>query len=90
MLANDLHVTGDRARALAERLDALQVDASDVDLSGLEIRQLYSLDGVIWTRGTTWPADVAAQVEAHSEEIRPGVYQVRLGDTRDRDPLARV
>jgi hypothetical protein len=80
----------DIARALTDRLDALQVNASDADLSDLEIGQLDSLDGVIWTRGTAWPAGIAAQVEAHSEEIRPGVYQVHLGDTRDRDPLTRV
>ena len=78
------------ADALTDRLDALQVDASDADLSGLDIRQLDSLEGVIWTRGTAWPADVAARVEAHSEEIRTGVYQVRLGNTRDHDPRARV
>ena len=78
------------ADALTDRLDALQVDASDADLSGLDIRQLDSLEGVIWTRGTAWPADVAARVEAHSEVIRPGVYQVRLGNTPDRNPLARV
>jgi hypothetical protein len=78
------------ARALTDALDALQVDASDTDLSDLEIRQLDPLDGVIWTRGTAWPANIAAQVKAHSEEIRPGVYQVRLGNTRDRGPLARV
>ena len=86
---SELRVLRARAREIAEPLNELQVDASDADLSDVEIRQLDPLDGVIWTRGTTWPADVAAQVEAHSEEIRPGVYQVRLGNTRDRDPLAR-
>jgi hypothetical protein len=47
------------------------------------------LNGTIWTRETTWPDAVKAEVEAHSDPIRDGVYQVRLGDTRDRDPLIR-
>jgi hypothetical protein len=35
----------------------------------------------MWTRQTTWPPTIDVQVEDRSMEIRPGVYQVRLGDT---------
>jgi hypothetical protein len=74
------------ARLITHNLVEWQVDASGADLSDIEIRQLGPLDGVIWTRETTWPPGAKAEVEAHSKEIRDGVYQVRLGDTRDRDP----
>jgi hypothetical protein len=73
---------------LVSDLDAQHVDASGADLSGMEIRQLDPLDGIVWTPHAIWPPAIAAQVEAHSAELRPGVYQVRLGDTRDRNPLA--
>jgi hypothetical protein len=53
----------------------------------MEIRHLRTLDGVTWTRETTWPPGITRQVEEHSEEIRPGVYQVRLGDALDRSGL---
>jgi len=69
---------------------ALKVDASGADLSDLKISSLEPLDGTIWTRETTWPPGIAAQVETHSDEIRPGVYQVRLGNTRERHPLTLI
>jgi hypothetical protein len=68
------------ARALAHILDAQQVDASDADLSTLEIKHLDALDRVIWTRQTSWPALIADQVEPYSEQIRPGVYQIQFGN----------
>jgi hypothetical protein len=76
---------GARAYALTRALNDLQIDASGADLSGMKIRYIAVLDGIIWTRGTIWPPDIADQVEEHSEEIVPGVYQVRLGDALDRD-----
>ena len=87
-LDSALDLARDRAGGLVSDLDAQHVDASDADLSGMEIRQLDLLNGIVWTRQTLWPPAIAAQVEAHSAEIRPGTYQVRLGDTQDRDPLA--
>jgi hypothetical protein len=39
----------------------------------------HLLNGAIWTHQTAWPPGVASQVRAHSTEIRPDVYQVRLG-----------
>ncbi len=75
---------------LARDLDAQQVDASGADLSTLEIKHLDALDRTIWTRQTTWPPSIADQVEARSEEIRPGVYQIHFGNTSDRHALTLV
>jgi hypothetical protein len=47
----------------------------------MKITDLEALNGIIWTRQTTWPPTIDVQVEDRSIEIRPGVYQVRLGDT---------
>ncbi len=47
------------------------------------------LNGAIWTGQTSWPPGVRSQVKAHSTEIRPDVWQVRLGNTLERDFLAR-
>jgi len=71
-IISELGSASDLARDLARDLDAQQVDASGADLSGLEIRHLDVLDEIIWTRQTTWPPRIADQIEARSEEIRPG------------------
>ena len=42
----------------------------------------HLLNGAIWTHQTSWPPGVAGRVRAHSTEIRPDVYQVRLGNTQ--------
>jgi hypothetical protein len=67
---------------LALSLAGLPVDASGADLSSLDIRRLGGLHGVTWTRATTWPSAVAAQVLAHSAEERPGLYRIRVPYTR--------
>ena len=89
-LISELGSASDLARDLARDLDAQQVDASGADLSGLEIRHLDVLDQIIWTRQTTWPPRIADQIEARSEEIRPGVYQIHFGNTSDRHALTPV
>ena len=66
------------------QLASIRVDASGADLSGLEIPYPDVLEGVIWTAETIWPSDVAGQVLARSDEIRPGIFQVRGGSERDR------
>ena len=68
------------ALALARALDERQVDVSGVDLSRMDIKPDL-LNGAIWTPRTSWPPGVASQVRAHSAEIRPDVYQVRLGSS---------
>jgi hypothetical protein len=75
------------ARAIAQDLDSVELDASGEDLSGIEIRHLDAVDGITWTRETTWPTAITADVEENSYEIQPGVYQVHLGDTRARHML---
>lgn len=57
---------------------AVPVDAAGADLSGLETSSLRALDGVTWTRETTWPPAIAGRVRAHSEEAQPGVYRIRI------------
>ncbi len=64
-------LASDSACKLAYYLDAIEVDVSATSLS-IWIGVTHLLASVIWTRGTTWPADVAGQVRARSREIRPG------------------
>lgn len=74
-IVDDLHL----ATVLnpSRELAWIQVDASGVDLSGGLFHDLDVLIGVIWTLDTTWPDDVVYEVHARSDEISPGVYQVR-------------
>jgi hypothetical protein len=82
--ASDLAATlnGDLAEARMNSLDLvrglrrLPADASGADLTGVDIGHLDPLDGVTWTRETTWPPGVRARILPHSEEVRPGVYQI--------------
>jgi hypothetical protein len=89
-LVGDIDYARDLARALWKAVAAYQVDASGADLSAIEIRDLHDLDGVIWTDQTTWPPGIASEVRVHSDEIRPGIYQVRLGDAPARHALVSV
>lgn len=81
--ARELVTLLDRALSLAGKaaltLRAEEVDASGADLSDVEVGDIETLDGVVWTRETIWPAGIVGQVEAHSVEIGDGVYRVRLG-----------
>jgi hypothetical protein len=78
------------ARDLASFIGTQPLDASNADLSDLEIEHLYVLDGVVWTPQTIWPAGIADQVWEHSEEIRHETYQVRFGNAYDIRGLARM
>ena len=75
------------SRALEQivRLAVTPIDASAADLRHLSFGDLDELEGVIWTPDTKWPARVADEVRARSDEIRPRVYRVRGGN--ERDPL---
>jgi hypothetical protein len=66
------------ASDLVLSLAGLPVDASGADLSSLDIRRLGGLHGVTWTRATSWPPAIAAQVLAHSTEELPGRYRIRV------------
>jgi hypothetical protein len=84
--ASDLAATlnGDLAEARMNSLDLvrglrrLPADASGADLSGVDIGHLDPLDGVTWTRETTWPPGVHARILPHSGEVRPGLYQILI------------
>lgn len=78
-LVSQLDLSAGRARRTAADSRAQPVDASGADLSDLEIGDIDALDGVVWTRQTSWPPGIARQVEEHSEEIGDGVYRMRLG-----------
>ena len=54
------------------------------------IGHVDALNGIIWTHQTTWSSTIADQVRARSEEIQPGVYQVRVGRTLDHSSLTWV
>jgi hypothetical protein len=88
-LARDLALTIDIARKIASdfarEVHTLQIDASGVDLTEVDITNAAVLDGVIWDEETRWPPGVRDSVEPPvSEEIWPGVYRVRTGDAPDR------
>ena len=90
-LNRDITRASDLARDLNRDLQAQRVDASGADLSDLEIGNVDVLDGVIWTHETLWPSvAIKGQVEAQSEEVHPGVYQVRVGRAPDHSSLTRV
>jgi hypothetical protein len=77
-LQSDLLAARHTAGDLVLRLARLPADASGADLSRLEIHGLGALHGVTWTHGTTWPPAIATQVRAHSVEVQPGVYTIRV------------
>jgi hypothetical protein len=59
----------DQARAIAQDLDSIELDASGEDLSGIKIRHLDAVDGITWTRETTWPPAITADVEENSYDL---------------------
>jgi len=93
IIARDLDSVLDRARGrlrtvaeiIARDLDpvhvlaSIQIDATGADLSCGNFRDLDVLEGVIWTPDTIWPSGVLDLVLARSDEVSPGVRQVRRG-----------
>jgi hypothetical protein len=94
-LANCGVAVSERAEGAAEDIGAamrfnpvrqladVEIDASGVDLSAADVRDVALLEGVIWTRKTTWPPGEVKRIRAYSKEIRPGVFKVRSGIARD-------
>jgi DNA-directed RNA polymerase specialized sigma24 family protein len=77
-LASDLLTARMNSLDMVRGLARLPADASGADLSGLDIGHLSPLDGVTWTRETTWPPGTATRIESHSEEVRPGTYKIHI------------
>lgn len=67
----------DLASALADRLAALSIDASDANLRDLDLPDLDGLAGIIWTDNTAWPDSYREAISARSRPLRSGVWQVR-------------
>jgi len=61
---------------LVERLAAIQVDASGVDLSDLNLHEPDAARGVIYTEYTKWPASIADAVQTRRRPVGPGIFQV--------------
>lgn len=67
----------DLGLALARACDDFSAaDLRDVDLTGMP------LTGVRWSRATQWPTAWKEQIERRSEEIEPGLFEIRDGTAR--------
>jgi hypothetical protein len=64
------------ATMAVETLAAIQVDASGVDLSDLNLHEPDAARGVIYTDYTKWPASIADAVQTRRRPIGPGIFQV--------------
>lgn len=71
------------ALELIRALDAVALDVSGLDLSRIDLSDPDVLTGVVWSPETEWPLHIAEEISSRSEEISPGVYQVRGGSERD-------
>jgi len=89
-LASALASARELASDIAHDLDQVPVDASGVDLSSIDLRDLDALQGVTWTIQTRWPAGIAGKVRANSVPIGEGRYEVRPGGATKHSSTARV
>jgi hypothetical protein len=64
------------ANLLAETVEALALDVSAADLSGMKTCEPSLLTNVIWTVRTTWPPTMTDLIRAQSRPVKPGVFQV--------------
>ncbi|MGW2103693.1 pentapeptide repeat-containing protein [Streptomyces olivaceoviridis] len=68
-------------------------DLSNANLSGAWLMAAVDLGlppRAIWDRETRWPFELASVVVEQSDEVSPGVYQVRGGTAPDRSGAIRV
>ena len=73
-LANTIRSYAGGLRALT-----LPLNLARTDLTGMTA-SVHDLTGAIWTSSTTWPsAEIASRIQAISDELSPGVHQVRSG-----------
>ncbi|MFD5430374.1 pentapeptide repeat-containing protein [Streptomyces sp. NPDC127084] len=64
------------------------------NLSGTNLQYVLGMfqapPGATWSRQTQWPHQLASIVAEQSDEVRPGVFQVRGEQTPDRSGMVRV
>ncbi|MER5517442.1 pentapeptide repeat-containing protein [Streptomyces sp. NPDC002763] len=64
---------------------------TDTNLTGAMLTGATDMrlpQGAIWNRETLWPANLASDVAEYSDEVSPGIYQVRGGGrSPDRDTI---
>ncbi len=61
---------------VVEKLAAIQVDASGVDLSELDLHGPDEVKGTVWTAHTRWPPGIADAIRTRSKKIRSDSFQV--------------
>lgn len=64
------------AYVAVEALAAIQVDASGMDLSELDLHVTDEVKGTVWTAHTRWPPGIADAIRARSRKIRLDSFQV--------------
>lgn len=71
--------------------DLTGADLTGADLTGAMFTGATNMrlpQGAIWNRETLWPANLASDVAEYSDEVSPGIYQVRGGGrSPDRDTI---
>lgn len=85
-IARDLDRSGDfdldrhleSARGLQRDLGRARSDFTNADLREADLAG-SPLTGIRWSRATQWPPDWKGQIEQRSEEVEPGVFEVRGG-----------
>jgi hypothetical protein len=65
------------AESVMNHLEAVEVNAVSADLSQVKVYDPAILTGVIWTESTIWPSEIADRVGSLSQEVTPGIWQVR-------------
>ncbi|WP_406360594.1 pentapeptide repeat-containing protein (plasmid) [Streptomyces sp. NBC_01544] len=68
--------------AILQRANLTSANLKGARLAGAVNRRLPA--GAAWDSLTTWPADFASAVIEQSDEVSPGVYLVRGGQSPDR------
>lgn len=71
----------------AEGVEVAFLEDLPLNLSGVDLRNVpfdvEDLDDATWTDSTIWPSSsIAVQIASMSDEVAPGVYQVRSGTDR--------
>ncbi|MEE1812889.1 pentapeptide repeat-containing protein [Streptomyces sp. BE133] len=68
--------------------DLTDANLTDAMLTGA--RGMHLPARAIWNRETMWPANLASDIAEHSDEVSPGVYQVRGGGKSPVSSTVRI